>query len=180
MRRLKRWLWTAVALAFLATSWFWDILHPLVRWIIDLIPLEGLKRVVADFMARLPPYPTLIVFLIPLIILEPGKLVAFWLFAKKQWLLGVVTYVGTDVSKLAVVSFLFKTNRDKLLSIAWFAWLYEWIVWAERWSHAQIEPLKAAIRVALVEAGLNKTRGGTWRKLVALWRHARNGGFSEI
>jgi hypothetical protein len=180
MRRVKHWLWTALALAFLAASWFWDILTPLIQGVVDLIPLEGLKRAVANFMARLPPYPTLIVFLVPLVVLEPGKLVAFWLFAHRQWMLGVATYVGTDVAKLAVVSFLFKTNRDKLLSIAWFAWVYERIMAAEHWARAQIEPLKAAIRAALEEAGLLKTRGAAWRKVVALWRHARRGGFSRV
>ncbi len=180
MRRFRRWCWTALALAFLGASWFWDILHPFIKSIVDLIPLEGLKRAIADFMARLPPYPTLVVFLIPLIILEPGKLVAFWLFAKRQWLPGIVTYIGTDVLKLAVVSFLFKTNRDKLLSIGWFARLYIWLLRVHDWAREQIEPLKAAIRMALQEAGLTRTRGGFLRKAAALWRHARRGGFSEV
>ena len=40
MLRLKRILWTAVAVCFLAVSWLWDTLAPLIRAIIDLIPLE--------------------------------------------------------------------------------------------------------------------------------------------
>ena len=72
MRRFRRALWTTLALAFLGVSWFWERLRPPIRWVIDRIPLEGLKRAVAAFMDRLPPYPTLVIFLIPVIALEPG------------------------------------------------------------------------------------------------------------
>ena len=179
MRRFKRTLWTILALAFLGLSWLWEKLHPLIHWVIDRIPLEALKRAVARFMERLPPYPTLIVFLIPLIALEPMKIVALWLFAKGQWLPGVATYIGTDVLRLGLVSFLFNTNKDKLLSIPWFLRLYEWFTYVHEWARAQVAPLKAAIRQALLEAGLLGGRGGIVRKIAAIWRFARRGGFKD-
>ena len=177
MRRVRRALWTALALGFLGVSWFWERLRPPIRWVVDRIPLEGLKRAVAAFMDRLPPYPTLIIFLIPVIALEPGKLVAVWLFARGQWLLGAATYVATDVLRLGIVSFLFKTSQDKLLSIPWFARLHAWFLWAHEWAHAQVAPMKMAIRAALREAGMFDGRGAAWRKVVAIWRYARRGGF---
>ncbi len=179
MRRFRRALWTVLALAFLGLSWLWETLHPLVRRIIDLIPLETVKRAVARFMERLPPYPTLMIFLVPLIALEPLKLFALWLFAKGEWLLGLTTYVGTDVLRLGLVSFLFNTNKDKLLSIAWFRRLYLWFTWVHQWAHAQVAPLKAAIRQALLEAGLLGGRGAILRKVAAIWRFARRGGFKD-
>ena len=130
-------------------------------------------------MDRLSPYPTLAIFLVPLIGLEPGKLFVFWLLAKGFWLPGIATYVAIDVLKLGLVSFLFNTNKDKLLSIQWFNRLYGWFAWAHVWAHAQVQPLKEAIRKGLEDAGLYKMNGHTWRKLVALWRHARRGGFKS-
>lgn len=180
MHRFKRTLWTILALTFLGVSWLWERLHPLVRWIIDQIPLEGVKRAVARFMDRLPPYPTLIIFLVPLVALEPGKILAVWLFARGQWLAGVAVYVATDVIRLGLVSFLFNTCRDKLLSIAWFARLYALFVHAHEWAHAQVAPLKAAIRKALEDAGLLHNRASLWRKVAALWGYARRGGFNNI
>jgi len=177
MPRFKRLLWTLLALAFLGLSWLWEALHPPIRWVINQIPLEGLKRAVAVYIERLPPYPTLLIFLVPLIGLEPGKLLAFWLMAKGQWLLGIALYLGIDVLKLGLVSFLFKTNKDKLLSIGWFNWLYGWFVRVHAWARAQVEPLKAAAHKALVDAGLSGKSGALGRKLAALWRHARRGGF---
>lgn len=180
MQRFKRLFWTALALAFLGVSWLWEVLHPVIRRLVDWIPLEGLKRRVAAFMDQLGPYPTLAVFLVPLIALEPGKFIAVWLFAKGQWLAGGVTYIVTDILKLGFVAFIFKTSREKLLSIGWFARMHGWFVFAHDWAHAQVAPWKAAIRKALQEAGLLTGKGRVWSKVLALWRHARKGGFREV
>jgi hypothetical protein len=144
-----------------------------VRWVLERIPLEGLKRAVIRFMDRLPPYPTLAIFLVPIVTLEPMKLVALWLFARHQFLLGLVTYVGADVVRLALVAFLFKTCRDKLLSIGWFAWCYAWVVRAHDWAHRQVDPIKRALILWAREAGLIGTRAGLWTRLKAFWRFSR-------
>jgi hypothetical protein len=177
MRRLKRFAWLSLAISFLAVSWLWDTLRRPIEWVIARVPLDGLKRGVARFMDRLPAYPTLIVFLVPVIALEPMKIVALWLFAHRQLLVGVCVYVGTDLLRVGVVSFLFNTSRDKLLSIRWFAWLYDLFERAHHWAREQIAPLRQAVHRALVEAGLISARGRTWRKVVAVWRFARRGGF---
>jgi hypothetical protein len=174
--RLKRILWTAVAVCFLAVSWLWDTLAPLIRAIIDLIPLERVKQAVIAFMDRLEPYPTLAIFLIPLFASEPIKVGAFWFFTQKQWLAGVATYLFAEVMRFGLVAFLFTACKDKLLSIPWFARLYALFVRAHEWAHAQVDPLKAQIRAALVEAGLIGGKGPLLRRLRALWRIARRGG----
>ena len=175
MARLKRIAWTFLAVCFLAVSWLWETLAPLIRALIDLIPLERTKAAVIRFMDGLSPYPTRIVFLIPLVASEPIKLVAFWLFAHKQWAAGLLTYVGAELLRFGLVAFLFKACKDKLLSIAWFRRLYEWFVRAHEWAHAQVDPLRRAIRAALVEAGLIGGSGPLLRRLRALWRIARRG-----
>ncbi len=177
---MKRIFWTALALIFLGVSWLWERLQPIVRWIIDHIPLERLKAAVERFMEKLPPYPTLIVFLIPLVAVEPVKILALWLLAKGQWLLGGFTYLATDVLRLGLVSFLFKTCKDKLLTIGWFRRLYELFVRVHEWAHARVAPLKAAIRKGLEEAGLLGSKGRLWRKVSALWAYARRGGFKGV
>ena len=175
MRRLKRIVWTATAVAFLAVSWLWDTLAPLIRAILDVIPLERVKRAVIGFIDGLAPYPTLAVFLVPLIVCEPVKLGSVWLFAQKQWLAGLATFVFAEVLRFGLVAFLFAACKDKLLSIGWFNRLYEIFVRVHAWAHEQVDPIKKAIRDALVEAGLIGGKGAIWRRLVALWRIARRG-----
>jgi hypothetical protein len=174
---LKRIVWTVLALLFLGVSWLWDTLHPLIRRFIDILPLDGMKRAVVRFMDRLPPYVTLAVFLIPLLASEPVKIVAFWLFTRKQWLPGVLVYAGAELLRFGLVAFLFNACRDKLLSISWFARMYVWFVRVHEWAHEQVEPLRASLRAyahrAFVEAGLSGGRGSFWRRLMALWRYTR-------
>jgi hypothetical protein len=173
MHRFRRVLWTLVALIFLGLSWLWDHLHPIITFLIRLIPLEGVKEAVRRFMERLPPYPTLIVFLIPAIVHELMKVGAFFLFHRHQWMAGVLTYVAADIMGIALVAFLFETCKEKLLSIPWFAWCYARFEAAHVWARAQVAPIKAHIHQALVEAGLVGRRAGIIAKLVALWRYER-------
>ena len=173
MNRWRRIIWTTIALIFLGMSWLWDHLHPIIAFIIRLIPLEGVKEAVRRFMAHLSPYPTLIVFLIPAVVHELMKVVAFFLFHKHQWVAGVLTYVAADVIGIALVAFLFETCKDKLLSIPWFARYYAWFQAAHRWAHEQVAPIKAHLHQALLEAGLIGKRAGIIAKLVALWRYTR-------
>ncbi len=177
MKRVRYYLWVTLALIFLGVSWMWDGLREIVAWFVQILPLERVKQAVARFVQRLPAYPTLAIFLVPLVLLEPMKILALWFLAKKQWWAGVSTYVATDLLRLALVSFLFEACKEKLLSIGWFNWLYVRFVAAHEWANEKVAPIKAAIRQALADAGLLGTRGKFLRKLRALWRHARVGGF---
>src|SRR3954463_12143104 len=124
MRNFRRIIWTIVALIFLGISWLWDHLHPIISFIVGLIPLKGVKEWVRRFMARLRPYPTLVVFLIPAVVHEIMKVIALFLFHKHQWVSGILMYIAADIIGLALVAFLFETCKEKLLSIPWFAWGY--------------------------------------------------------
>jgi hypothetical protein len=173
MRRFRHAAWITVALIFLGLSWLWDHLHPIISFIIELIPLEGVKRVVRQYMESLPPYPTLVVFLVPAVVHELMKVAALFLFHKHHWVAGVLMYAAADVMGIALVAFLFETCKEKLLSIPWFARCYAWFEAAHIWAHAQIAPIKAHIHQALVEAGLAGGRAGIIAKLAALWRYER-------
>src|SRR5580700_8137189 len=152
MHRFRRVVWTIVALIFLGLSWLWDHLHPIISFIIRLIPLEGLKEAVRRYMAGLSPYPTLIVFLIPAVVHEIMKVVAIFLFHRHQWVAGGVMYLAADVIGIALVAFIFENCKEKLLSIPWFAWCYARFEAAHHWARAQVAPIRAHIHQALVEA----------------------------
>jgi hypothetical protein len=173
MHRFRRVVWTTVALIFLGLSWLWDHLHPIISFFIKLLPLEGVKRAVRRFMESLPPYPTLVVFLVPAVVHELMKVAAFFLFHRHQWIAGVLMYVAADIIGIALVAFLFETCKEKLLSIPWFAWCYARFDAAHVWARAQVAPIKAHIHQALVEAGLVGGRAGIIAKLAALWRYER-------
>ncbi|RFB78237.1 hypothetical protein [Methylovirgula sp. 4M-Z18] len=174
MRAIKKALWLATALIFLGLSWLWDHLHPIIGWFIAILPLEGLKRRVAAFMETLPPYPTLLIFLIPLLLPEIFKIAAIWLAAHHHWLFAGGVYLFAEIVRYGLIAYLFTMCRDKLLSIGWFKTLYEWVMKAHAWAHEQTAPIKAWIKTALQYEGLtNSHHHSLWRRLVALWRYTR-------
>ena len=67
-RHLLRPLWIVLALLFLAEAWLWDHLEPIVARVVNLIPWGRLKLRLAALIEDLPPWATLIVFVIPLIL----------------------------------------------------------------------------------------------------------------
>jgi hypothetical protein len=135
-RILKPFVVAVATIYFVADAIFATIAHPLARWI-------GEQRVFARLRAwirSLRPYPSLALFAVPLIILEPVKPVAAYLAATGHVRLGLMVLIAGEILKLVLVERLFSINRDKLLSIPAFAWAYgkyrlakEWLESIEAW-----------------------------------------------
>lgn len=170
---LSRAFWTLLAVLFLALSWAWEVFAPLVAALVALIPLEHLKERIARFLDRLPPYPTLLIFLIPLVVSEVVKAFAIVLFARHLIISGAFVYLLGEIIRFALVAYLFNLCREKLLSIPWVKWTYDQFVRAHHWANAQTAPIKEAIRQALHDAGLNGKPGRYLDKVMAVWRLAR-------
>jgi hypothetical protein len=149
MRRLLRPFLILLALVFLFEAWLWGHLAPIVGWIVARIPWATFKARVAAAIERLPPYPTLLVFLIPVILLLPLKVVGFWMLAHGFWLGAMAVLSLAKVVSLGVTAFIFDLTRPKLLELPWFRWLYEhMIVWLA-WAHELADPIKERIRRSL-------------------------------
>ena len=146
MRRVLKPFIVLLALIFLFESWLWSHLHPLVQWFVDLVPWRRMKERLAAEIEHLPPYPTLLVFLIPIALLFPLKLLGLWMLAKGSWLGAMVVLVFAKILSTAVTAFIFQLTRPKLLQLWWFKWLYEHVlVWLGK-AHALIDPIKARIK----------------------------------
>ena len=83
MRRLTRPLLILLAIVFLIEAWLWRHLEPIVEWIVARIPLRAVKARIAGRHRTLPPAATLIVFIVPVVLLFPFKLLGLWLLAQQ-------------------------------------------------------------------------------------------------
>jgi hypothetical protein len=79
-----------------------------------------------EWVMSLRPYPSLALFAIPVIVLEPAKPLAGYLIGTGHFFAGAVTFITAEVLKLTFVERLFHLNRTKLLSIPAFAWGYRY------------------------------------------------------
>jgi hypothetical protein len=172
VRRLTRPLLVLLAIVFLIEAWLWDHLKPVVGWFVALIPWQRLKARIVAGVERLPPYPTLLVFLVPVLLLLPLKFLGLWMLAHGFWLGAVGVLALAKLVSVGITAFIFDITRPKLLQIGWFRWLYEHVmVWIE-WAHGLVDPIKARVKRVL-RMFSPKRAGRTLRLLSRIRRRVR-------
>src|SRR5471030_254562 len=156
LRRLLQPLWVLLAVIFLIEAWLWDHLEPVVAWLVAQIPLRAFKQWLAERVDTLSPAMTLIVFIVPVIPLFPLKLVGFWLLANEYWISAILTIIFAKFLGVGVAAFIFDVTRDKLLEMAWFEKLYDFIIALRAKASALVDPIKLRIKDAM------RADGGNW------------------
>ena len=145
MRRLLQPVWVLLAIIFLIEAWLWDHLEPIVARVVAAIPLKPFKLWLAARVAELSPAMTLVVFVVPVIPLFPLKLVGIWLLTHQYWTSAVFTILFAKFLGVGVTAFVFDVTRPKLLEMAWFERLYEFILALRAKAAALVDPIKARI-----------------------------------
>ena len=148
MRRLLQPFWVLLAVIFLIEAWLWDHLEPVVAWVVALIPLRAFKQWLAERVDTLSPAMTLIVFIVPIIPLFPLKLAGLWLLTHEYWLSAILTILFAKFLGVGVTAFIFDVTRPKLLEMAWFEKLYDFIIALRAKATALVEPMRLRIRQA--------------------------------
>lgn len=175
LRRLLRPFWVLLALLFLFEAWLWNRLQPVVAWVVDLIAWRRLKVWLAAAIERLPPVAALPIFLIPIVLLFPLKLLGLWMLAHGSWFGALAVLALAKMTSVGVTAFIFEATRPKLLQLAWFRWLYAKVLVALAWAHRQIDPVKESVRAWVREAVEPVKR--RLRALAWLTKPARRGRF---
>jgi hypothetical protein len=153
LRRLLQPLWVLLAIIFLIEAWLWDHLEPIVARVVALIPLRAFKQWLAERVDSLSPAMTLIVFIVPVLPLFPLKLVGLWLLTHEYWTSAIFTILFAKLLGVGVTAFVFDVTRPKLLEMAWFEKLYEFVMAMRAKAKALVEPVKARIVEALRGSG---------------------------
>jgi len=170
-RKLLRPLWIFLALLFLLEAWLWDHLEPIVARVVNLVPWGKFKEKLARLVQDLPPWATLIVFVIPFIVLLPLKFLEVYFLAKRNWLGAAIILILAKLLGLGVTAFIFDVTRDKLLQMVWFRRMYDWFMWLRDWAHAQTEPIRQRVR-QLTWLMKPRRAGRFLRRLMHLRRNA--------
>jgi hypothetical protein len=128
-RIFKSVIFVLASIYFLVDAAFVTVARPLANRIAahQMVGSLGVR------VASLRPYPTLALFAVPLIVLEPVKPVAAYLAGTGHITVGMFVLVVGEVLKLMLIERLFSMSRDKLISIPAFAWTYGMYLRAEEW-----------------------------------------------
>jgi uncharacterized membrane protein len=159
-RILKALTYIAAGLYLLVDAIFMTVAKPIAKWIDKHLPLRRLR----GWIRSLPPYPSLALFSIPVIVLEPIKPIAAYLAATGQFLSGAVTFIVGELLKLVLVERLFSLTREKLMRIPAFARLYQWYSQTIAWLKATEawRTLESVARGARKYLRVNGARAAHW------------------
>jgi hypothetical protein len=121
MRRIGRAL-VAIPLALwiFIEEWLWDSLLALTSALAKLPPIRWIE----NRIARLPAYLALIAFVIPIAVLLPFKLAAFWLIAQGKGVLGAIVFIVAKIIGTVFLARIFTLTKPALMTISWFARSY--------------------------------------------------------
>jgi hypothetical protein len=137
MKRILKPISYVLAAIYLCVDFiFAGIAKPISNWIARHFEMRRLR----GWIRSLPPYPSLALFSVPVILLEPVKFVAAYVAATGNFVVAAVTFAFGELLKLVLIERLFDLTREKLMKISAFAWIYghyvqarEWIMQSEAW-----------------------------------------------
>jgi hypothetical protein len=172
MRRMLRPFLIVLALVFLFEAWLWRRLAPVVAWIVACLPLRAIKLVVTAWIDVLPPFATLVVFCVPVLLLLPLKFLGLWMLAHEHWLGALTVLAFAKLVSVGVTAFLFDLTRPKLLQLVWFRRFYERVMAGLAWAHALIDPIKRRLQIAIGMFAPGRA-GRTARLLARIRRRAQ-------
>jgi hypothetical protein len=136
------------------------ILKPLVRQIAN----SRLFRFIPPWVASLGRYPTLLLLMIPLVLLEPIKPFSAYLVASGHFVNGILVFTVGEILKIIIVERIFHIGRDKLMTIKAFAWTYNFV---SRWLNwVQALPPWQAVKHSFDELihWAHKPKDGSWAR----------------
>ena len=135
-RIFKPFVFLIAAIYFLVDAVLFTLFKPVIRRLAEGWAFESLRA----WIVSLPPYPTLALFIVPVILLEPVKPIAAYLTATGHVVGGLMILIVGELLKLLFIERLFNVSRDKLMSIPVFAWCYDkfcqgqdWVVALQAW-----------------------------------------------
>ena len=72
----------------------------------------------------------------------PLKFLGLYFLATRNWLAAIGVGILAKLFGLGLTAFIFDVTRDKLLQMDWFRRMYDWLLWARDWAHAQTAPIR--------------------------------------
>ena len=79
------------------------------------------------WIRRQPAWAIAILFIVPLAIVYPAKILGLALMGFGRPRLGLVILIAAEIFGTLLLARLWIVGRDKLMTITWVAWVYGWI-----------------------------------------------------
>jgi hypothetical protein len=147
--RVRRTALLALAMVFLVVAWVWDGLVAVGRALAGFVPWARFKQAFAALVDRLPAPLVLLIFLVPLLIVEPLLVVATVAIAMGYVVSGAIAWVVLKLLAVALIPAIFDLTKHRLMTMPWFVRAYERVVAFHHYADQIVAPYKHAAAAVL-------------------------------
>jgi hypothetical protein len=147
--RVRRTALLALAMVFVVVAWVWDGLVAVGRALAGFIPWARFKQSFAALVDRLPAPLVLLIFLVPLLIVEPLLVVATVAIAMGYVVSGAIAWVVLKFLAIALIPAIFDLTKHRLMTMPWFVRAYEKVVAFHHYADQIVAPYKNAAAAVL-------------------------------
>jgi hypothetical protein len=128
-------------------EWLWKHVVTFMAWVAKLPVISRLE----SQLSKLPPYPALILLLLPGLLLLPVKLAAFYFMAHGHALAGITVILTAKVVGTALVARMFTICQPALMTVHWLRRLTDWLIHIRNSLYIRIKRMpawKSAVQLA--------------------------------
>jgi hypothetical protein len=147
--RVRRTALLALAMVFLLVAWAWDGLIAIGRGLASLVPWARFKQALAALVDRLPVPLVLLIFLVPLLIVEPLLTVATVAIAMGYVVSGVIAWIVLKLLAISLIPAIFDLTKHRLMTMPWFVRAYEKVMAFHHYAEQIVAPYKNAATALL-------------------------------
>jgi len=144
---MKKILLNLLAILLLIEEWLWDVLVRLGSRLSVWLHLLRFDH----WLLMASPAIAMTAFLMPVVLIAPVKLIAFWLIANGKVIEGISLLLATKLSATLLISHIFSLTRSKLMTFTWFAFLYTTITRWLKWAHERVKETKVYIQAIAIK-----------------------------
>ena len=169
-RILQRALLLLLALAFLFETWIWDGVVALAARLSALINWAAIRAALRRVIDRLPIWVALMLFGVPFIVAEGGAFFCVLFAAMGHVVAGAIGYTVIKIVGFGLLAPIFDLTKPKLMTLPWFAVVYDKAVVFHHFALGLIAPYRAAAR---------RLAGDLVARVRALWARRTAGANEE-
>ena len=142
--RVRRTALLALAMAFLAVAWAWDALFAIGGALAGFVPWGRFKRAFAALVDRLPAPLVLLIFLVPLLIVEPLLTIATVAIAMGYVVSGAIAWIVLKLLAVSLIPAIFDLTKHRLMTMPWFVRAYGQVMAFHHYADQIVGPYRQA------------------------------------
>lgn len=131
---MRKILLSFLAIILLIEEWLWDWLSAFGHFLAYHLGLAKFE----NWLAQTTPYQALIAISIPILLVTPLNIAAFWLLAHGLILQGIALEIAAKLLGTLFIARFFTLTKQQLLTFRLLAWVYHTITFWLRWAHEKI------------------------------------------